>query len=202
MSAWITASANRIRSLLHTVSATCAVSNRAHSGRCGEDPIVARASAILALSILGIGYTHTFSERLLNDLHGGYFRYAVNALPFNFGKDLGTQLGIPNVNRPGYPNSTGLTNIDVAGFTSLGDSQYLAGACLRKHFPGRGYADLDQGQAFAEVWRRFSPSAAEFLPAFQSARVLRFRRRIYQRPDHRQRGQRSGRPSVRRPDLQ
>jgi hypothetical protein len=73
----------------------------------------------------GFGYTHTFSERLLNDLHGGYFRYAVNALPFNFGKDLGTQLGIPNVNRPGYPNSSGLTNIDVAGFTSLGDSQWL-----------------------------------------------------------------------------
>jgi hypothetical protein len=74
---------------------------------------------------LGIGYTHTFSQRLLNDFHGGYFRYAVNALPFNFGKDLGTQLGIPNVNRPGFPNSSGLTNIDVAGFTSLGDSQYL-----------------------------------------------------------------------------
>jgi Carboxypeptidase regulatory-like domain len=74
---------------------------------------------------VGIGYTHTFSERFLNDLHGGFFRYAVNALPFNFGKDLGTQLGIPNVNRPGYPNSSGLTNIDVAGVTSLGDSQWL-----------------------------------------------------------------------------
>ncbi|HEX6505794.1 MAG TPA: carboxypeptidase regulatory-like domain-containing protein [Terriglobales bacterium] len=74
---------------------------------------------------LGLGYTHTFSSRLLNDLHGGYFRYAVNALPFNYGKDLGTQLGIPNTNRPGYPNSTGLPNIDVAGFTSLGDSQWL-----------------------------------------------------------------------------
>src|SRR3954468_9950343 len=74
---------------------------------------------------LGTGYTHIFSERLLNDLHGGYFRFAVNALPFNFGKDLGAQLGIPNVNRPAYPNSSGLTNIDVAGFTSLGDSQYL-----------------------------------------------------------------------------
>jgi Carboxypeptidase regulatory-like domain len=74
---------------------------------------------------LGVGYTHTFSEHFLNDLHGGYFRYAVNALPFNFGKHLGTKLGIPNVNRPGYPNSSGLTNIDVAGFTSLGDSQWL-----------------------------------------------------------------------------
>jgi hypothetical protein len=75
---------------------------------------------------LGIGYTHTFSERLLNDLHGGYFRYAVNALPFNFGKDVSsTQLQIPNTNRPGYPNSSGLTNIDIAGFTSLGDSMWL-----------------------------------------------------------------------------
>jgi hypothetical protein len=74
---------------------------------------------------LGIGYTHTFSPQLLNDLHGGYFRYAVNALPFNFGKDLSTQLNIPNANRPGYPNSSGLSNIDVAGMTSLGDSQWL-----------------------------------------------------------------------------
>jgi hypothetical protein len=74
---------------------------------------------------LGLGYTHTFSPRLLNDLHGGYFRYAVNALPFNFGKDLGVQLGIPNANRSTDPNSSGLTNIDVAGFTSLGDSEFL-----------------------------------------------------------------------------
>ena len=74
---------------------------------------------------LGLGYTHTFSPRLLNDLHGGYFRYAVNALPFNFGKDLGDQLGIPNANRSTDPNSTGLTNIDIAGFTSLGDSEFL-----------------------------------------------------------------------------
>ena len=74
---------------------------------------------------LGLGYTHTFSPRLLNDLHGGYFRYAVNALPFNFGKDLGVQLGIPNANRSTDPNSSGLTNIDIAGFTSLGDSEYL-----------------------------------------------------------------------------
>ena len=73
---------------------------------------------------LGIGYTHTFSPSLLNDLHGGYFRYAVNALPFNYGKDLGNQLGIPNANR-GDLNSSGLTNIDVAGYTPLGDSEWL-----------------------------------------------------------------------------
>ncbi len=74
----------------------------------------------------GLGFTHTFSPRLLNDLHGGYFRYAVNALPFNFGKSIGSdQLGIPNANRSTDPNSTGLTNIDIAGFTPLGDSEFL-----------------------------------------------------------------------------
>jgi Carboxypeptidase regulatory-like domain len=75
---------------------------------------------------LGLGYTHTFSPQFLNDLHGGYFRYAVNALPFNFGKSIGTdELGIPNANRSTDPNSSGLTNIDIAGFTPLGDSMYL-----------------------------------------------------------------------------
>jgi len=74
----------------------------------------------------GLGDTHTFSPQLLNDLHGGYFRYAVNALPFNFGSSLSTdQLGIPNANRTTDPNSTGLTNIDIAGFTPLGDSEFL-----------------------------------------------------------------------------
>ena len=74
---------------------------------------------------LGIGYTHTFSPTLLNDFHGGYFRYAVNALPFNYGQDLGNQLGIPNANRSGDINSSGLTNIDVGGYTPLGDSEWL-----------------------------------------------------------------------------
>ncbi len=73
----------------------------------------------------GLGYTHVFSPQVLNDLHGGYFRYAVNALPFNYGNNIGTDvLGIPNANR-GDLNSSGLTNIDVSGGTSLGDSLYL-----------------------------------------------------------------------------
>ena len=74
---------------------------------------------------LGLGFTHTFSTHLLNDLHGGAFRYAVNALPFNFGKRVGTDvLGIPNANR-GDANSSGLTNIDIAGKEPLGDSEFL-----------------------------------------------------------------------------
>jgi hypothetical protein len=73
---------------------------------------------------LGLGYTHLFSSGLLNDLHGGYFRYAVNAVPFNYGSNESDQLGIPNSNR-GDINSSGLINLDISGETSLGDSEYL-----------------------------------------------------------------------------
>ena len=68
-----------------------------------------------------LGWTHTFSTHLLNDAHGGFFRFAVNALPLLFGKNVSEQVGIPFANR-GDENSSGLSFIDVSGFTSLGDS--------------------------------------------------------------------------------
>jgi hypothetical protein len=70
---------------------------------------------------LSLGWTHIFSGRLLNDAHGGYFRYAVNALPLLFGKNVSEQVGIPFANR-GDLNSSGLSFIDVASFTPVGDS--------------------------------------------------------------------------------
>lgn len=73
---------------------------------------------------LGLGETHLFSSSMLNDVHGGYFRYAVNAVPFNYGSDISTQLGIPNSNR-GDANSSGLVNLDIAGYTPIGDSEWL-----------------------------------------------------------------------------
>jgi hypothetical protein len=92
-------------------------------GKLGGEDCCPSISNIRAQS-LGLGYTHIFSPGLLNDLHGGYFRYAVNALPFNFGSDISTQLGIPNSNR-GDINSSGLINLDISGETSLGDSEFL-----------------------------------------------------------------------------
>ena len=54
-----------------------------------------------------------------------YFRYAVNACRLTLAKIWGRNSEFLTSNRPGYPNSSGLTNIDVAGVTSLGDSQWL-----------------------------------------------------------------------------
>jgi hypothetical protein len=92
-------------------------------GKLGGSDCCPSISNIRAQS-LGLGYTHIFSPGLLNDLHGGYFRYAVNAVPFNYGQDISNSLGIPNANR-GDINSSGLVNLDIAGETSLGDSMYL-----------------------------------------------------------------------------
>jgi len=110
----------------------------------------------------GIGYTHTFSAHLLNDMHGGFFRYAVNALPFNFGHNVGTDvLGIPNANR-GDANSSGLTNIDVSGAVSLGDSEFLPEHAFENIFQladtvtwARGKHSLKLGVDFRRQQRNF-----------------------------------------------
>src|SRR5438445_6927290 len=70
---------------------------------------------------VSLGWTHAFSGRLLNDAHGGFFRYAVNALPLLFGKNVSEQVGIPFANRADV-NSSGLSFVDVASFTPVGDS--------------------------------------------------------------------------------
>jgi hypothetical protein len=110
----------------------------------------------------GLGYTHTFSPQLLNDLHGGFFRYAVNALPFNFGKNVGSDtLGIPNANR-GDANSSGLTNIDIAGLEPLGDSEFLPEHAYENIFQvadtltwARGKHSLKFGVDFRRQQRNF-----------------------------------------------
>jgi len=70
---------------------------------------------------ISLGWTHALSGRLLNDAHGGFFRYAVNALPLLFGKNVSEQVGIPFANR-GDVNSSGLSFVDIASFTPVGDS--------------------------------------------------------------------------------
>ena len=83
----------------------------------------------------GLGWTHTVSSTLLNDAHGGYMRYAVNALPLNFGSNVSSQiLQIPNANRTTDPNSSGLVNVDVAGFQSFGDSEFTPEVAIENIF--------------------------------------------------------------------
>jgi hypothetical protein len=115
----------------------------------------------------GAGWTHTLGPTLLNDLHGGYFRYTVNGLPLNFGKNLATsQLGIPNANR-GDPTSSGLTFIEPAGLTALGDSLWTPEFVVENIFQVadtlswvRGKHELKFGIDFRRQQRNFFQTTA------------------------------------------
>ncbi|PYV95789.1 MAG: hypothetical protein DMG89_20205 [Acidobacteria bacterium] len=115
---------------------------------------------------LGLGWTHTFQSNLLNDLHGGAFRYVVNGLPLNYGKDISQGLGIPNANR-GDPTSSGLSFIEVSGFQSLGDSLWTPEFAVENIFQiadtlswVRGKHSLKFGVDFRRQQRNFFQTTA------------------------------------------
>jgi len=68
-------------------------------------------------------WTHIFNPRLLNDLRAGFIRFKDATLPLDFGSSAGNNVGIPNANHGG--NSSGLTKIQINGFTQLGDSLWV-----------------------------------------------------------------------------
>jgi hypothetical protein len=68
----------------------------------------------------GIGYTYTFSPTLLNDVRVGLNRQTTALTQEDYGQNLSTQFGIPGVNVS--PQTSGLSNLDVAGLFDIGDS--------------------------------------------------------------------------------
>jgi hypothetical protein len=110
---------------------------------------------------MGLGWTHSIGANILNDLHGGAFRFVVNGLPINYGKNISEQLGIPNANRSD-PNSSGLTFLEIAGFTPLGDSLWTPELAVENIFQiadtlswTRGRHSLKFGIDFRRQQRNF-----------------------------------------------
>lgn len=75
--------------------------------------------------VVGISDVHSFSSTKMNELKIGYTRYAVNAIPFFENETLATELGIPGINVPGDPNTNGMPNIMIAGYSSLGNQDWF-----------------------------------------------------------------------------
>jgi hypothetical protein len=68
----------------------------------------------------GIGYTYTFSPALINELRLGLNRQTTALTQEDYGQNLSTLFGIPGVNVS--PQTSGLSNLDVAGLFDIGDS--------------------------------------------------------------------------------
>ncbi|MCW5982147.1 MAG: TonB-dependent receptor [Bryobacteraceae bacterium] len=58
---------------------------------------------------------YVVAPTLLTDFRAGFSRYNVNVLPLDFGTNAGEELGIPNVNLPNRPDTSGIPSFVVEG---------------------------------------------------------------------------------------
>ena len=70
-----------------------------------------------------INYLKIFRPTLLAELKAAYLNLRTDSLPLTFGRNVATALGLPGVNAG--PLSSGLPNVPVAGYTTLGDATFL-----------------------------------------------------------------------------
>jgi hypothetical protein len=68
----------------------------------------------------GIGYTYQISPSMLNDVRVGLNRQTTALTQEDYGQNLSQQFGIPSINVS--PQTSGLSNLDVAGLFDVGDS--------------------------------------------------------------------------------
>jgi hypothetical protein len=61
------------------------------------------------------GFNYLMSASLLTDFRFGYSQYKVNVLPLDYGLNTALEAGIPNVNLPDRPDTSGLPSIEVTG---------------------------------------------------------------------------------------
>jgi hypothetical protein len=66
-----------------------------------------------------VGDVHVFAGNRINEFRMSYARIANSFVGYDYGQDLATQLGIPNLNVFGS-TSSGLPRIDITGLNSLG----------------------------------------------------------------------------------
>jgi hypothetical protein len=68
--------------------------------------------------------THIFSERLLNEFRFGYSRYRLNDYSLLNGENLANQYGIPDINLPGFPATSGFPQVYLGDGFETGGSTY------------------------------------------------------------------------------
>jgi hypothetical protein len=67
------------------------------------------------------GYTRVITSNVVNEAHAGFTRLYISSVNDNYGKYLSNDLGIPGANVSGAPNTSGLTEIVLSGYPTLGD---------------------------------------------------------------------------------
>ena len=69
--------------------------------------------------------TMSFRPSLVMEAKGGFSRYDAGTLTSNYGLNVSQQMGIPGINVEGDLDSSGLSRVQIAGFTELGDAGFI-----------------------------------------------------------------------------
>ncbi len=74
-----------------------------------------------------LGWDHTFTPTMTNELRLGYSRYSTADYTAAFAQDPNENntLGVPNGNIAAYPDTSGIAQVNLNGFEGTGDSGWL-----------------------------------------------------------------------------
>ena len=70
-------------------------------------------------------YQRILRSNLLLEVKGGYSKVDLNAYSLNYGKNLSNVFGVPGVNIDSLPFSSGLSPMNITGYTFVGDNTNL-----------------------------------------------------------------------------
>lgn len=90
-----------------------------------------------------LNYIHIFSPQLLMELKAGYTRISNQAFPLNYGENVSSAFGAPNVNI--NPATSGLAPVDMVLAASLGDGAFLPIGDIDNTFQYQGTVTLTRG---------------------------------------------------------
>ncbi len=79
------------------------------------------------------GWIYTLASNKINEAKFGFTRLNLQQLPLNFGRDVATEVGIAGSNT-GSPLNSGLTIINIAGFTPLGDNGFTPAVIVSENW--------------------------------------------------------------------
>ena len=71
------------------------------------------------------GWDHTFSSNMMNQIRLGFSRYATTDFDSVFGTEENNILGVPNGNIASLPDTSGIAQVNINGFTGTGDPGWV-----------------------------------------------------------------------------
>jgi hypothetical protein len=92
------------------------------------------ASVIYPLNQLVAGYTRTFTPNLIDEARAAFTRLNTKALNPNYGSNVADKIGIPGVNSGSNNIDSGLTQINLAGYATIGDSGFYPAIIVNNNF--------------------------------------------------------------------